>query len=277
MTERSADIRGIRIHYEEIGDGRPAVVVHGFSLEHRNVTRTYEPMFADRSEDWRRIYPDMPGHGRTPAPDWLGTEDQVLEVLTEFVDALVPGERLVLIGESWGAYMVHGLACQQPGRIDGLMMAVPAVRADRDRRDLPPPTVIVADPAAVADLTPDEAELFLTVTTVQTAEMVRRFRELTGLLPPDEPWQERLLPHYAFSFEDDLTATIHASALVLAGRQDAVVGYRDQWTLMDHMPRATFALLDRAGHALEDEQGDLLYTLGAEWLDRVTEYIMARA
>ncbi len=210
----------------------------------------------------------MPGHGRTPAPDWLETEDQMLEVLTEFVDAVAPGQRLVLIGESWGAYVLHGLACQQPNRIDGLMMAVPAVHADRDRRDVPPPTVIVEDPAVVADLTPEEAETFLVVHTVQTREQVQRFRELTGL-PPDEPWQERLLPHYAFSFEDDLTATIQAPALVLAGRQDAVVGYRDQWTLLDHMPRATFAVLDRAGHALEDEQRDLLRTLTAEWLDRV--------
>jgi pimeloyl-ACP methyl ester carboxylesterase len=99
MTERTIDVRGIPVLYEEIGEGRPVLVVHGFSLEHRVVIANYEPVFANRS-GYRRIYLDMPGHGRTPAPDWLETEDQVLEVLTEFVEAVAPGERLVLIGQS---------------------------------------------------------------------------------------------------------------------------------------------------------------------------------
>lgn len=270
------EVRGIPIHHEEFGDGRPVIVLHGFGLEHRNVTRVYEPIFADRS-GWRRIYPDMPGHGRTPAPDWLDTEDQMLEVLTEFVDAVAADQALVLVGQSWGAYLVHGLACQGPNRVDGLTMTVPVVHADRDRRDVPQPTVIVSNPDVLADLGPEDLELFLQVSTVQTAEMVRRFQEMSGLLPPDEPFQERLLPNYAFSFEDELTATIEAPALVVAGRQDAVTGYRDHWSWLDHLPRATFAVLDRAGHGLEDEQQDLLRVLAGEWLDRVEEYAAQRS
>jgi pimeloyl-ACP methyl ester carboxylesterase len=95
------------------------------------------------------------------------------------------------------------------------------------------------------------------------------------LLPPDEAFLERLEPHYAFSFEDALTARIEAPALVVAGRQDSIVGYRDAWPLLEHLPRATFAVLDRAGHALEDEQAALFSALVNEWLDRVEEHIPA--
>jgi hypothetical protein len=44
------------------------------------------------------------------------------------------------------------------------------------------------------------------------------------------------------------------------------------WTrLLEHYPRATFAVLDRAGHGLPHEQVGLLTALMGEWLDRVRE------
>jgi hypothetical protein len=39
---------------------------------------------------------------------------------------------------------------------------------------------------------------------------------------------------------------------------------------MGQWPRATFAVLDRAGHGLTFEQSALLTTLVDDWLDRVS-------
>lgn len=60
-------------------------------------------------------------------------------------------------------------------------------------------------------------------------------------------------------------------SLVVAGRQDSVTGYRDAWTVLEHYPRATFAVLDRAGHGLEPEQPAVFRALMVDWLDRVEE------
>jgi pimeloyl-ACP methyl ester carboxylesterase len=60
--------------------------------------------------------------------------------------------------------------------------------------------------------------------------------------------------------------------LILAGRQDATVGYAGPWRLLEHYPRVTFAVLDRAGHGLPHEQAELLGALLGEWLDRVGEH-----
>ena len=58
----------------------------------------------------------------------------------------------------------------------------------------------------------------------------------------------------------------------LLGRQDHIVGYRDQWDIIDNYPRATFVVLDRAGHgAAPVEQYELCQALMSEWLDRVEE------
>jgi pimeloyl-ACP methyl ester carboxylesterase len=50
------------------------------------------------------------------------------------------------------------------------------------------------------------------------------------------------------------------------------VGYAGQWDLLKHYPRATFAVLDRAGHALPHEQPGLIKALITEWLDRIREH-----
>lgn len=275
VTAKTETVRDIPIHYEEIGEGRPMVLLHGFSMEHRFMTHTFEPIFGARAgvgPGWRRIYPDMPGHGATPAPEWLASDDDVLDALVDFVDAVTGGERLVAVGSSWGGYHARALANRRADRIDGLMMTVPVVNADRERPDVPPHTVLVADPAAVADVQAGE-EMWLMVSTVQTQEQLARFRARGNMLPPDESFQERLAPRYAFSFEDELTTLIEAPALIVAGRQDSIVGYRAAWPLLEHLPRATFAVLDRAGHALEREQSGLFSALANEWLDRVEEHI----
>jgi pimeloyl-ACP methyl ester carboxylesterase len=54
-----------------------------------------------------------------------------------------------------------------------------------------------------------------------------------------------------------------------------MVGYRDAWGLLERYPRATFVTLDRAGHALAEEQPTLFRVLVHEWLDRVEEYAMS--
>ena len=57
--------------------------------------------------------------------------------------------------------------------------------------------------------------------------------------------------------------------LVVAGRQDSVVGYAAATELADHYPHAILAVVDGAGHALPHEQPDLLRALVTDWLTRV--------
>ena len=47
----------------------------------------------------------------------------------------------------------------------------------------------------------------------------------------------------------------------------------DSWDILENYSRATFAVLDRAGHRLQIEQEELFNALVNEWLDRVEESI----
>lgn len=59
--------------------------------------------------------------------------------------------------------------------------------------------------------------------------------------------------------------------LLLAGRQDISVGYRDIIEIIEDYPRATLAVLDMAGHNLQIEQPELFESLVGEWITRTKQ------
>ena len=81
-----------------------------------------------------------------------------------------------------------------------------------------------------------------------------------------------LIEQRTYSFDlDALAKPFEKPTLILTARQDAHVRYKDAWEILEKYPRATFAVLDRAGHALGMEQESLFHALFHEWLDRVEE------
>ncbi len=59
-------------------------------------------------------------------------------------------------------------------------------------------------------------------------------------------------------------------SLILAGRQDSTVGYRGAWSLIEEFPRATYAVIDMAGHHLgRIERPAVFQALVGDWLERM--------
>lgn len=262
-------VRDIPIRVTEIGDGRPVLMLHGWPGNHRFMVHHYEPIFAPRA-GWRRIYPDLPGMGRTPAPDWLSSQDDMLEVVSDLADAVAPDEPLTVIGASYGAYLALGLLHQQPERFAGAMLTVPMVTLEPD---LPEHQVIVRDPEVMTQVQPDE-QMWPNVAVVQTPNTLAEFREAVkpGIQSIDPEFRERVEERFAFSFEPmAMERPFEGPSLILCGRFDVLTGFRDAWRLVDVMPRATYAVLDRAGHGVPAESTGLFRTLTDEWLDRVEE------
>jgi pimeloyl-ACP methyl ester carboxylesterase len=79
------ELENLTVYYEEHGEGRPLLMLHGWPSDHHQLAEIMEPHFAHRT-GWRRIYPDLPGMGQTAGPDWLTTTDQVLDVVLALID-----------------------------------------------------------------------------------------------------------------------------------------------------------------------------------------------
>ena len=50
----------------------PILVIRSWSLDQRYMMADLEPIF-ETQPGWQRLYFDLPGHGDTPAPPWLGS------------------------------------------------------------------------------------------------------------------------------------------------------------------------------------------------------------
>jgi len=270
-------IKDISFHYELFGEGRPIIMLHGWSIDHHHMVSAMEPLFRQR-DGWKRIYLDLPGHGRTPGKDWITNQDKILDVVLDFIDNLIPGQRFVVAGNSAGAYLARGVVHHRSASIDGLLLTVPLIVADDAKRHLPSPVTLVVDSALVSELEPDEAEGLFQIAVVQSRKVVDYIRAnfTSASETGDQAFQAKIREHlenYAFSFDvDAISEPFPAPTLIVTGRQDAMVGYRDAWEILENYPRGTFVVLDRSGHLLNIEQEDLFHALVGEWLDRVEEY-----
>jgi pimeloyl-ACP methyl ester carboxylesterase len=101
-------LKDIDIYHEEAGSGRPLLILHGWPADHRQMIYDIEPLFQN-SEGWRRIYPDLPGMGKTRGADWITHQDHLLDIVLKFMDAIAPGRRFVVAGASYGGYLARGV------------------------------------------------------------------------------------------------------------------------------------------------------------------------
>jgi pimeloyl-ACP methyl ester carboxylesterase len=132
---------------------------------------------------------------------------------------------------------------------------------------LAPRTTLVEDPQLLAELGP-VADLIV----VQTPRVVEAVRQvLAEVQLADFSHQERSEMAGPSSFEVAPPVPFDGPTLIITARQDQIVGYRAAWDLLDTYPRATFAVLDRAGHFVPIEQDVFCHALMREWLDRVEQ------
>jgi pimeloyl-ACP methyl ester carboxylesterase len=271
VKEGQIMVKGVPVHYEIYGSGKPMIMIHGFVVDSRSLVGAMEPVFARRT-GWRRIYFDLPGMGKTPASDAIASSGEMLELVLGFIDAMIPEERFALVGQSYGGYLARGVLARKADVIDGMSLICPVAVAERPKRDLPQRTVVTKDDAWLASLSHTDAEAFTPNFVVQTEPVWKRFRDelLPGIREANQQALEKVSRHYALSFDvDNLNSPFTKPVLILAGHQDSDVGYRDQWKLLKNYPRGTFAVLDGAGHGLAIEQAGLFEALTNEWLDRL--------
>lgn len=246
------------VHYVQHGTGRPVLVLHGAGVDHREAEACFEPAL-DGVAGLRRIYPDLPGMGRTAAPATLRGADDVLDTLLAFADEVAAGAAYLLIGHSAGAYHAQAMAARRPAQVAGLALVCPLSPAVRD---VPEHRVVTAT-GEIGD------DAFRSYFVIHTPEMLERYERYVAPAAAlaDQPALERLGERWLLT--PGQAPPYPGPTLVIAGRLDSTVGYAAATDLLDHHPHATLAVLDDAGHALPHEQPQLLRALVTDWLARV--------
>lgn len=259
------------LNFVERGAGVPVLALHGWTPDHRLMLGCLEPVFAGRG-GYRRLYPDLPGMGKSPASPSMASSDDMLQAVEEFVQTVIGTAPFLLVGESYGGYLARALARSRAEQVLGLALICPLGTAvEHAERRVPARQVLRADPDLLGSLDHRLATEFEGVAVVQTPDTVRRFREeiLPGLDLADPEAMTRIRQRWQLTEDPEGGEPFRRPTLILTGRQDDSVGYLDQFALLPHYPRASFAVLDVAGHNLQIEQPELFDALMLDWLDRV--------
>lgn len=248
----------VLVNYVEHGTGRPVLVLHGAGVDHRETEACFEPVF-DGVAGLRRIYLDLPGMGRTVAPETLGSADDVLDTLLTFADEVTGGDAHLLIGHSAGAYYAQAMAARRPAPVAGLALVCPLLPGVRDG----PGHRLVAGSGEIGD------DVFRSYFVIQTSEMLERYLRyvVPGAKLVDQAALDRIGQRWELTPVD--APAYPGPTVIVAGRLDSTVGYAAAVDLLDHYPHASLAVVDGAGHALPHEQPGLLRALLGEWLERV--------
>jgi pimeloyl-ACP methyl ester carboxylesterase len=252
----------VPVHYVEQGEGSPVLVLHGAGVDHREVMACLDPVL-DAFTGYRRIYLDLPGMGRTPAPEAIRSADDVLEVLLAFIDGVIGDQPLLVAGHSAGGYYAQAIACRRPEQVVGLALLCPLLAGIHD---VPEHDVVVGS----GNIGSAEFRDYFTVQTAKTLDRYERYVQPAVRLA-DQSALARIGERWEITTPPPGQPPYRCPTLIVTGRQDSTVGYSRAWELLEHYPRATFAVLDAAGHALPHEQPALLRALVTEWLDRVGE------
>lgn len=233
-----------------------------------------EPLFENRP-GWKRIYIDYPGHGKTRDHESILCLEDVLNIILEFIDRIIPGQNFAVAGMSRGGYLSRGLLYHRAKFIDGLLLDAPSIVAAGEETNLPSHNVLSRSHSFEANLKKGEEWIFDTKLVTHNESVLNRIRNdyFPAFELADNNHYKKVINNFKFSFDIDANPkTFEKPVLILTGRQDSIVGYRDAWNVLKQFPRASFVVLDKAGHSLQVEQSQLFMALVSEWLDRIEEY-----
>lgn len=272
--EKVIDIEGLAVHYHEVGGGVPVLILPGWGGTAAYAKYRYERMF-QWSDEYRRVYLDLPGHGRTVALDGTATADDFLNIVEEFAERVFDGNNYLIVGYSYGAYLARGLVYRSANKINGLYLQFPVIHPNDDKRTLPTFEILEDDPN-YHHLIPEDYSIFLDYLPVRNEQLLTELAQDLAVLDKfddgDDDFLEGIrgdISRYSFSFDvDTLSEPFDRPSLFLTGRLDIAVGYEDTWSILSSYPRATFVLLENAGHIQighDETQRRLLH----DWLSRV--------
>ncbi len=110
-------INDIEMYYEEYGEGKPLLLLHGFG----GCTQNWHPFIDKLSESYRLINVDMRGHGYSTNPENKFTHQDSANDVFLLLDKLGIDNFSAMGMSSGGMTLLH-MATSQPKRIDSIVL-----------------------------------------------------------------------------------------------------------------------------------------------------------
>jgi len=259
-----ATIDGVRIWYEERGEGPPLVLVQGLGNDHRPYHWLRERLVGRA----RTVVLDNRGTGESDVPEGPYTIERMADDVAGLLDHLGI-ERTHLMGISLGGYVALAFAIRHPGRLARLVVGCSYMVGSPERLEMPGETVEVL---TSREGTPEEiarrglaialSERFRARRPDVFEEIVRfRVERPTSL----EGYMAQLQAGMTFDAEAG-AAGIAAPTLVIHGDDDRVVPVARGRELASTIPGARLEILEGVGHQFFVEEPERTADLVASFI-----------
>ena len=240
MRESTIEVGGAPIRLLEGGSGPTILWLHGIDGPRP------DPLVLELAKSHRVIVPELPGFGRSSAPDWMMGVSDVAFFGLDLAEALKL-DRAHLGGHSIGGWIAVEMAIRDPRAFASLTLAAPmGVQSNEPPQAdifVPPPDMVVR--ALFHDQSLAEAEI--TARATEDIDIVLQNRTGLARLGWTPRFANLQLPRWLHR--------VHIPTLVLWGEEDRVVPFDCHQAFTREIPHAQFIAFQHCGHALPNERG----------------------
>ncbi len=239
------------LHYETIGTGRPALVLHGGLGLDQSHMRSLDVL----ADIYSLTYYDHSGNGRSGRPPLESITFATLAADADRLREALGHDKITLIGSSFGGGVALQYALQYPDRVEGLILMGAVAHNESGESMIADFIARGVNPAAFAALSDPSC----------TDEQIREtYRALFPAYFHDasQAFTDRLVDATLFSaralqrsFEmvadydlREAVTAIMAPALIVTGKSDLSGIYRGSCWLGMALPNATAVEVEAAGH-----------------------------
>jgi pimeloyl-ACP methyl ester carboxylesterase len=256
MTSDRLAVHGTELEVIRRGKGRPILVLHGFDTIDPTAT------FLDLLGRYGGIVaPSSPGFGNSPRPKDFDTVYDMVHLYLAALDAL-PGDKITLLGFSFGGWLAAEVAAACNHRLDKLVLVDPLGIKVSDRETADILDVFNKSPAEVRRRSWHDPDRFAPDYDAMSDEALvvhARNREALCLYAWHPYMYNPQLPRWL--------GRITAPTLLVWGASDRVVtpDYGRAYSRL--IPGSRFALIEGAGHHPEIEQPETFVERVAAFLE----------
>jgi 3-oxoadipate enol-lactonase len=234
--------RGLRLTYEEKGEGEPLLLLHAFPLS----GRMWDPQLG---LGFRCIIPDLSGFGSSEATPEICRMSDLATDAAALLDHLGITERVVLGGLSMGGYAALAFAEKYPERLSRLILADTRAGADspeaRDKRLAAARDVMEKGSGILVEAT--VPKLLGASTRSRRPDLAKQVGQWIAEAPPAgvaaaqrgmaaRPDRSAVLPRIA------------VPTLILVGEEDELTPPEESRRMAEGIPGSRLEILRGAGH-----------------------------
>lgn len=244
---------GIEIYYEASGAGEPLLLIAGFACD----LTIWSPLATTLASQYRVIVFDNRGVGRSSAPDAPYSIRQMAEDVAGLLNEIGVAHAHIA-GHSMGGQIAQELALTYPEKVRSLMLLASCVKPDERNK------AIIASWGELPGQVDVATAARLSLPWIYTHRFYARpgtVQQVIDLIvanpyppPPHGIYhQSRAVSQFDSS---DRLSRIQCPTLVVVGQEDILLPVRFSQQLVEGIPAAELAILEKTGHGLLIESPD---------------------